>query len=224
MDTYTEILRCRRAQKTLGTRREILGIRACNTVPAASREPHFFQRQAEVLGNIAGTTGAPWSAQHQLLHDRKCENHNLFGLDTKRNPASGQHFQVLVGGPGRYCTRTGKSFVCRPCQSGRRCQCSPPFRQDPKLRAGTLQCRSPPVVPPTTLHTCDPDARTVPPPLAFALRPQPQQYCDMIVPDGLNPVVLDMIVAKLRPHTKGVVAAEAGGAAGDNSRGPVLPA
>ena len=32
-----------------------------------------------------------------------------------------------------------------------------------------------------------------------------QKFCDLIVPDGLNPVVLDMMVAKLRPHVESIV-------------------
>ncbi|CAM9345419.1 unnamed protein product [Scytosiphon promiscuus] len=34
-----------------------------------------------------------------------------------------------------------------------------------------------------------------------------KKFCDIIVPDGLNPVVLDMIVAKLRSHVKPVLGA-----------------
>ncbi|CAM9708780.1 unnamed protein product [Pylaiella littoralis] len=37
-----------------------------------------------------------------------------------------------------------------------------------------------------------------------------KKFCDMIVPDGFNPVVLDMIVAKLRPHAELAGAVEAG--------------
>eukprot|EP00903_Cladosiphon_okamuranus_P019228 g17682.t1 len=48
-----------------------------------------------------------------------------------------------------------------------------------------------------------------------------KKHCDMIVPDGLNPVVLDMIVAKLRPHTERTAGAAV--VAEGTSRGDPMP-